>query len=114
MRKTVLKNVENMTDKEYKVCLSMNFKGEGVMQDLLVRPYEGTKVALVYEDDVVVGWGLRTPAGLAQVWTRRGHRNRGIGSKVVKRLDKVGPLIVAPHDDRSEAFFIKNNQHNWK
>lgn len=114
MKKTVVKNVDNLTPRERRVCIAMSYKDDGLMKDWILRPYNGTKVVLVYEDDLVVGWGVRNPGGFSGFWTRRSHRNRGIGSKMVKRLEKIGPLIVAPHDERSTLFFQKNNQTNWR
>lgn len=107
----VCKNAYNLTAAERKQCYSMSYKSEGDLifwLDGSTRLKSNDKVVLVKENDMILGWGMRLDGGQVGVWVRSTHRRKGVGTKIINRMKKLGPLHTFPHDVRSEQFFNKN------
>lgn len=90
----------------------MSFRAQGDLTEWLYQArhwdeYKDTKVILVKEDDLLLGWGIRRGNGDVGFWTRRAARGRGIGMSMVKTAAKLGDIAVHPHDEASRALFRK-------
>lgn len=107
----------NLTPAEAKVCYSMSFKSEG---DTIYWLWDARhnklkhRVVLYKRGDMILGWGIRTVDGSVGFWVRRGYRKQGIGSKMVAKLKKHGPIKTYPYNAVSEQFFYKNEALRYK
>lgn len=111
-RKIRVKNARRLDTHELRVCYAMSFGVQGDLMEWLYQArhwdeYKDTRVILVEEDGVLLGWGLRRETGDVGFWTRRAARGRGIGLSMVKTAAKLGEIKAHPHDEASKALFRK-------
>src|SRR5690606_3943971 len=109
--KTISKYVRNLTPYEYQQCKSLNFRDQGDMLYALPEGrHNGSKVVMIKEGDMLLGWALLTPLPSEhwqfQVYVRNVYRNRGLGKRLLRRAMKISPnLQIIPHDARRAGFF---------
>lgn len=108
MARIQTKLVKNLTDEEYQRCYSLNLRGEGEMRDQLrrLRNDPQARVYMLREQDQLIAWSLVFDK-CAHFYTRRTHRRKGLGTRLVNRIhkDHNWPVVYA-HDDASEGFFL--------
>lgn len=97
---------------ELRYCYNSSFRSYGDLSEWLYQArhwedWKDTKVILVREDDLYLGWGLRRSDGEVGFWTRREARGKGIGLTMVKTAANLGDIVTHPHDDKSRALFRK-------
>jgi hypothetical protein len=117
-RRTVTKQVGNVTPEEFKQLYSLNLRNEGAMRFDLVDYRKSdpktTHVIMIKEGPKVLAWALVFPKSsykknrLVYFYTRQSHRRQGLGTRLLKHSRKLDPVPeVCPHDKRSGAFFKK-------
>lgn len=111
-RKIMTKLARELDKAELRYCYNSSFRSYGDLSEWLYQArhwedWKDTKVILVREDDLYLGWGLRRSDGEVGFWTRREARGKGIGVTMVKTAAKLGDIITHPHDDASRALFRK-------
>lgn len=107
----------------------------GVMQALAyhcyrVEPKISWAFVITDQQSKIIGWALiwkpyvptnRRKICEMHVYIRKPYRRRGFGSKLVECCRKIAddvfklPMCVAPHDDKSKAFYVTNGIQplNW-
>lgn len=111
-RKILTKSALKLDSRELRHCYNSSFRSFGDLSEWLYQArhweeYKDTKIILVKDDDVYLGWGMRRPDGDVGFWTRKEARGKGIGLSMVKASAKLGDIVVHPHDDASRALFRK-------
>lgn len=110
--KIAVKSASKLTSQELRYCYNSSFRSYGDLSEWLYQArhwpeYKDTKVILVQEDGIFLGWGLRRSDGEVGFWTRRSARGKGIAVSMVKTAAKLGDIKVHPHDIPSRALFRK-------
>lgn len=111
-RKIMTKLARELDKAELRYCYNSSFRSYGDLSEWLYQArhwedWADSKVILVREDDLYLGWGLRRSDGEVGFWTRREARGKGIGLTMVKTAAKLGDIVTHPHDDKSRALFRK-------
>lgn len=107
-------SLDKIKPEDYKRCYSLNFRSAGTMQRKLVhyKRYRPTKakVFMAKENGVLVGWSLVFTTGRvnpdAHFYVRHDCRQRGIATRLMKKVLSENPkIIVSPHSKSSAIFF---------
>lgn len=111
-RKILTKLARELDKRELRYCYNSSFRSYGDLSEWLYQArhwddWKDSKVVLVEEDGLFLGWGLRRADGEVGFWTRREARGKGVGLAMVKKTAKLGNIITHPHDDKSRALFRK-------
>lgn len=110
------KLARELDSREIRYCYNSSFRSYGDLSEWLYQArhweeWKDSRVVLVKEDDLFLGWGLRRSDGEVGFWTRREARGKGIGLTMVKTMAKVGDIVTHPHDEASRALFRKAGRH---
>lgn len=124
----LVKKVDDLTEDEYKRCLSLSFREDGNLYYDLYRyrrklhrgtytafipPKKPAWVIMIKSNDTILSWCLMAPDKpqgryVAQFYTRREYRGRGLGSIIMREALKIDPKpYVYPHDTKSAGLFKK-------
>lgn len=109
MARIQTKLVKNLTTEEYRLCRSLNLRENGDMAYQLYRlrrdKNDKARVYMIKEDGRLIAWSLVFDY-CAHFYTRRTHRRKGLGTRLVNRVyrDHHG-LVVYAHDEVAQGFF---------
>lgn len=94
-----------LTAVERRKCASLSLRQDGDLYYWL-RGCPESAVVTVWDGDVLLGWGMRTPHNESGYYVRASMRRKGIGVKIYYALNPPRKRVeVYPHDRASAAFF---------
>lgn len=97
--------VSDLSAEERARCRSLSFRADGDLAGW-ITDFPSGDIVRVFIDDLLVGWGMKTPNGQTGYYVRSAYRRQGIGSKIYWTLNTSrSKAIVFPHDSRSASFF---------
>ncbi len=116
----VVKEVADLTDKEFKQCYRLNLGKRGEMRDELLNQYytpikskKTAKAVMLKQEDKMIGWAIvfplpKTKGYAAHFYVRSSHRRRGYGTMLLNKVAEYDSKpIVYPHDTRSGGLLKK-------
>lgn len=114
------KQVKNLSQTELRQCYGLNLGSSGdmryMLKDCRVSKDKKTHTFLLKEDGKkILAWAIVFDLEIepsVYFYTRKGYRNQGLASRLMKRVLREYPgVCVYPHDPPSRAFFNKYDKH---
>jgi hypothetical protein len=106
---------ENLTETDVKKCLSLTYRSDGVMSERMRHSIAypksiKSKCYIIQNNDKILGWALVYNSKEVHFYIRKSERNKGLGKRLIKEVDKdYNNLICYWHDEMSKSFFEKTN-----
>lgn len=112
------KSVPDLDAKEFTACKRLNFGMSYGMKSKLIELRDlsrsKSRVTMAWDGEKLLGWALvfkddywHEHEWQVFIYVRAECRRKGIGTVLIGRtkMGRIKPIVVCPHDERSEAFF---------